>query len=167
MSPRPDISSVLEPGEELLWTGHPLPGRRVPARAGILAALAFAATLLVVAAAWYLALFRGHIPAWNRAVFGLVTLAALLSYVGLRVTILDRRRARARDRRTAYAITSRRAVAVTGPYTAEVPLGPGARLSHADDTVTIASQTGSVRFERLDDAASARAILEARIEGTS
>ena len=41
------------------------------------------------------------------------------------MTLLDRRRARARDARTAYAITDRRVLALAGPYTAEVALGPG------------------------------------------
>lgn len=166
MNPRPDIAALLEPGEELLWTGHPSPGRPVPRHARRRAVLMFAATPALLLVAGYLAIYRGHLPGWNAAVLGLVTLAALLTWLGLRITVLDRRRARARDRHTAYAITTRRALAVTGPYAAEVPLAPGASVAQASAALEIKSANGRVQFERLDDAAAVRTILDARTEGT-
>jgi hypothetical protein len=165
VSPRPDIGAVLEPGEDLLWSGHPRPGRRVPRHALLRAFLMFAATPPLLLVAGYIAIYRGDLLIWNGAVLALVTLAALVTWLGLRITVLDRRRARARDRRTAYAITPRRVLAVTGPYMAEVPLGPGAVFAQVGDTITIASGTDSIRFERLADAAAVRSLLDARTEG--
>lgn len=165
MTDRPDIAAALDQGERLLWQGHPEPGRRVPVRATIYAILLSIAAFALLILSWYLALWHADAPQIRLLVFGLIGTAAFLTFLALRVTLLDRRRARARDRRTAYAITDRRALILAGPYRAEVPLGPGVRVRRFDDFVTVVGDDARLRFERLDDATAARDILVAQIEG--
>ncbi|GKY86300.1 hypothetical protein [Sinisalibacter aestuarii] len=165
MSARPDIAAQLAPGEALLWSGHPRPGRRVPLKATAFAAALFTATLLLAVLSWYVAIFRGHLPGSRPLVLGILTLAALFTYAGLRLTVLDRRRARARDGRTAYGITPRRALALTGPYLTELALRPGVAVSLRGGTVIVSDEDATLRFERLDDGAAARDILIRQIEG--
>jgi hypothetical protein len=165
MSDRPDIAAALEPGETLLWRGFPQPGRRIPVRATVFAAIYAAATLILLLFAWYLEVWWGHVPQWHLMVFGLIGTAAFFAFLALRVSLLDRRRARARDRRTAYGITDRRALALAGPYRSEVRLVPGVTVKRFADSVTVEGETARLRFERLDDAGAARNILASQIEG--
>lgn len=165
MSDRPEIAAALAPGETLLWQGFPQPGRRIPVRAAVFASIFFTATLLLLIFAWYLAIFKAAEPGIRLIVYGLIGTAAFLTYLGLRLSLLDRRRARARDARTAYGVTTHRALVLAGPYTAEVALTPGAVVRRSGDSVTIEGKTNAVRFERLDDAPAARDILIAQIEG--
>lgn len=165
MTTRPDIAADLEPGEKLLWQGHPEPGRRIPLRATITAAVFFIVTVVLLAVAWYFAIRHGSSTQTRLVAYGLIGSAAFFTFLGLRVSLLDLRRARARDRRTAYAITDRRALLVAGPYNSEVRLIPGVAVKRFDDSVTIEGETARIRFERLDAAAAARDILIAQIEG--
>lgn len=165
MSARPDVAAVLEPGETILWQGQPEPGRRLPVRATAFAGLSFAATLFLLMFAWYLEIWWGHVPHWHLAVIGVIGTAAFFTFLALRISLLDRRRARARDAHTAYAITNRRALMLAGPYRDEVPLMPGVTVNRTGDSVTILGKQARLRFERLDDARAARDILCARIEG--
>lgn len=165
MSDRPDIAAALAPGETLLWQGHPQPGRRVPVRATLIATALYAGTAVLLVIAWYLAIYRGDAPQTRLVAFGLIGTAAFLTYLGLRITLLDQRRTRARDSRTAYAVTDRRVLMLAGPYRAEVALGPGVSVSRSGDALTIIGPEARLRFERLDDAAHARDILLARMEG--
>ena len=159
MSRRPDINAALAPGEALLWQGAPKPGRPTPARANLIAALLYALTIGLAGAAWYVEVFRLSGPGTHLAAYGLVGSAAFATYMGLRISVLDRRRARARDARTAHAITDRRALTLSGPYKAELVLGPGLRAELAGGTLTLTGPDGRLRFERLADADAARAIL--------
>lgn len=165
MTDCPEIARALEPGEKLLWQGHPEPGRRVPLRATLIAALLFFLTLVLLAFAWYLAIWHNDRQQIRLIAYGLIGSGAFFTYLGLRFTVLDRRRARARDKRTAYAITDRRALLVAGPYNAEVRLTPGVAVKRFGESVAIEGENARIRFERLDDATSARDILIAQIEG--
>jgi len=165
MSARPEVAAALGAGETLLWQGQPEPGRRLPVRATAFAGLCFAATLLLLVLAWYLEIWWGHVARWHLAVFGVIGTAAFFTFLALRISLLDRRRARARDAHTAYAITNRRALVLAGPYRAEVPLGPGVGVSQTGDSVTILGSGQKLRFERLDDARTAQGILITQIEG--
>lgn len=165
MSNRPDIPAALAPGETLRWQGFPQPGRRIPVRAAVFASIFFMATVLLLVFAWYLAIFKQTVPGIHLVVYGLIGSAAFLTYLGLRLSLLDRRRARARDARTAYGVTDRRALVRAGPYTAEVALTPGVVVRRSGDSLTIEGKTSAVRFERLNDAPAARDILIAQIEG--
>jgi len=167
MTARPDIAAQLAEGETLLWQGHPTPGRRVPLRASIAGIVFFAAAIGLVLLAGWVEIYHGHELAWRLAVYLMVTTAAFCTYLGLRLTVLDRRRARARDARTAYAITDRRALVLAGPYRADVALGPGVTVDHSGDTLVIGGSDSGVRFDRLDDAGAARDILMARTGGTA
>ena len=167
MSARPDIASALDAGETLLWQGHPRPGRSVAPGARRRGALLLLATPVLLVAAGWIAIAEPHALLLRLVVYLLITTAALATYFALRVTVLDRRRARAHDARSAYAITDRRALAVAGPYRAAVPLGAGVRVKVSGDRLDISGPDGHVRFERLDDAGAARDILMARIGGTT
>ena len=159
MSDRPDIAAALGPGEQLLWQGQPQPGRRVPVRATIYATLFGLLTAVLLLVSWFLAVWHSDMPNVRAIVFGLIAVAALFTFFALRITLLDQRRARARDRQSAYAITDARALAIAGPYRAEVVLGPGVSVKRAGDTLSIAGNTDSLHFERLDDAREAQNIL--------
>jgi hypothetical protein len=161
---RPDVNAALEAGEALVWQGHPRPGRRVARRAKLLGAALYAATFLLVVFAGWLEIFWGHVPQWRLVVYLLLATAAFCTYLGLRLTLLDRRRARARDAATAYAITKRRALVLAGPYRAEVRLAPGVTVQTRGDTLLVEGPETRLAFERVDDAAKARDILLARIE---
>ncbi|GGD37636.1 hypothetical protein [Sinisalibacter lacisalsi] len=165
MSGRPDPGAALEPGEALVWQGYPKPGRRAPARANLLGAALYVAALLLTVFAGWLEIYWGHVPQWRLVVYLLVSTAAFCTYLGLRFTLLDRRRARARDARTAYAITDRRALVLAGPYRAEVRLAPGVTVQTRGDTLLVEGPQARLAFERLDDAEMARDTLLARIEG--
>lgn len=165
MTTRPDIAAELEPGEKLLWQGHPEPGRRIPLRATITASAFFFVTVVLLVVAWYLAIRLGSTTQTRLIAYGLIGSAAFFTFLGLRVSLLDLRRARARDRRTTYAITDRRALLIAGPYNTEVRLVSGVAVKRFDDSVTVEGETARIRFERLDDAATARDILIAQIEG--
>lgn len=165
MSLRPDISAALGPGETLLWQGAPKPGRPAPRRDSLIAALLYLAAAAVLVFAWYLEIFWGHVPALHLAVFGLIGTAAFFTWLGLRLTVLNSRRARARDARTAFGITDRRAIVLIGPHTAALDLGPGMTAEATGDTLTISGPEGRLRFERLDDAGAARDTLTRQIEG--
>ncbi len=167
MSARPDIAAVLDADEALLWRGHPSAGRRSTAKATALGALFYVATIAFVILGWWVEIFRGHVPVWHLVVYAVIAAAAFTAYLGLRVTLLDRRRARARDARTAYAITDRRALAIAGPYRSEVRLGPEVTADLSGDLLLIDGPAAHLRFERLDDAARARDILNARIRGNA
>lgn len=164
MSTRPVVSAALEAGEVLLWEGHPRPGRPASFRANVFGAALYACAFLLVLGAWWLEIFQGHMPQWRLVVYLLVSTAAFCTYLGLRLTLLNRRRARARDAATAYAITDRRALALAGPYHAEVGLGPEVSVRARGTTLVVEGPEARVAFERLDGAEQARDILLARIE---
>ncbi|MEZ5721699.1 MAG: hypothetical protein R3D59_08530 [Paracoccaceae bacterium] len=159
MSDRPDIASRLHEGENLLWQGHPKPGRRISTRAGAIGALFYAAAMALLLFAWWLEIYWGHVPTWHLAVYGVIGTAAFCTFVGLRITLLDRRRARSRDARTAYAITDRRVLALFGPYITEIALGPEVHTELAGGGVNVEKGGASIRFERLSDAKSVHGIL--------
>lgn len=163
MTQRPDIAAALTEGEQLLWQGHPKPGRPISRRANLIGTLLYAVSMALLLFAWWLAIYWGHVPAFRLSVYGVIGTAAFLTFVGLRVTVLDRRRARARDARTAYAITNRRALALTGPYTAEVALGPGVKAVVKAGGLNVEAPGAGLRFDRLRDAKAARDILVAAI----
>lgn len=163
MSQRPDIAAALSEGETLLWQGHPKRGRPVSHRGNILGALFFGLSLGLMVFAWWLAIYWGHLAVWRLAVYGVIGTAAFLMFVSLRVTFLDRRRARSRDARTAYAITDRRVMALAGPYRAEIPLGPDVQATHRAGGVDIARADSRIRFDRLADAKQAHDILTSEI----
>lgn len=167
MSDRPDIAARLAPGERLLWQGQPQPGRRVPVRATIFATLYGLAAATLLLASWFLAIWHNDMPNVRLIVFALIAVAALLTFFALRLTLLDQRRARARDRRTAYAITSNRVLAVSGPYSSELTLGSQINVKRTGDTLTVSGPTETIRFERLDDARNAQDILAAQIGGVT
>ena len=166
MTVRPDITTELAEGEDLLWQGHPKPGRPISRRATFAGVLLYTATILLLLFAWWLEIYKGHLPGVRLAVYGVIGTAAFLTFVGLRVTLLDRRRARARDARTAYAITDRRVLALAGPYRAEVALGAGLRAEVKAGGLTVDGPQTRLRLDRLRDAKAARDILLAQIGGT-
>lgn len=161
MSTRPDITAVLDDGERLLWQGHPRPGRPISRRAGLIGVLLYAATIALLVFAWYLGIYWDHVAGARLAIYGVIGTAAFLTFLGLRVTLLDRRRARARDARTAYGITDRRVIALAGPYKAEVPRGPGLRADLKAGGLDIEGVGARLRFDRLADPKAARDILVA------
>jgi len=163
MSPRPDITAALDAGETLLWQGAPRPGRPTPARRQAIAAGLYALSLALTAGAWYLAVFRLHSAEIQLLAYALVAAAAFATFAGLRVSALATRRARARDARTAYAITDRRALTLSGPYRAEVRLAPGLRIARDGQRLDITGDKGTLSFDRLADADAAHDILLARI----
>lgn len=165
MSARPDITSALAADETVLWQGHPRPGRPVSLRANLFGVLSYLATIALALFAWWLEIYWGHEAHWRLAVYFVVASSAFFFYLGLRVTLLDRRRLRARDARTRYAITDRRALVLAGPYTAEVDLAPVVTATVRGDTLIIEGADATLRFERLDEAAEARDILLARTGG--
>ena len=79
--------------------------------------------------------------------------------MGLKLTLLDRRYARSRDRRTAYAITDRRVLSLAGPYRTEVALGPALSAEIRSGGLDIAAGETRLRLDRLDDAKAVREIL--------
>lgn len=164
MTDRPDIAVHLHDGERLLWQGHPSAGRRLSARANTLGAIFYAATAVLLLFAWWLEIYWGHVPAYRLAVYGVIGTAAFATFLGLRVTLLDRRRARARDGRTAYAITDRRVLALFGPYTSEIPLGPEVHVERAGGGINVETPGEFIRLERLGDAKAAHRILTEAIE---
>jgi len=164
MSGRPDVNAALEAGEVLLWQGHPKPGRPVSFRANLLGAVLYLSAILLVLFAGWLEIYWGHMTQWRLMVYLLVSTAALTTYLGLRLTLLDRRRARARDAATAYAITDRRAFARAGPYHSEVGLGPQVSVQARGTTLIVEGPEARIAFERLDGAEQARDILLARIK---
>ena len=163
MTERPDIAAALAEGEELLWQGHPKPGRPVSSRANLIGVVLYSGTIVLLLFAWWLEIYWGYVPAFRLAVYGVIGTAAFLTFIGLRVTLLDRRRARARDKRTAYAITDRRVLALAGPYTAEVALGPEVRVDLKAGGVNVEGPDAKVRLDRLADAKAAQDILLAQI----
>lgn len=165
MSERPDIAAKLAPGEALLWQGQPEPGRRVPLRATVYASVLGGLTAVLLLASWFVAVWHATMPNARIIVLGLIVAAALATFFALRLTLLDRRRARARDKRTAYAITDRRALVLAGPYLTEVALGPETEVKRLGDTLRISRGETSLRFERLSDARAAQSLLTARLEG--
>lgn len=165
MSPRPDITAVLAEGERLLWQGHPKPGRPISRRANLIGALLYAATIALLVFAWWLGIYKAHIPWVRLSIYGVIGTAAFLTFAGLRVTLLDRRRARARDARTAYAITDRRVIALAGPYSAEIPLAPGLGATVRAGGLDVEGAGARLRLDRLDDPKAARAILVAELGG--
>ncbi|SMH48142.1 hypothetical protein SAMN05661107_1964 [Maritimibacter sp. HL-12] len=167
MTGHPDVSAVLDPGETLLWQGRPRPGRPISLRSKRLGAALFLGSLLLLFLALWLEIFLGHTPQWRLVVYLLVSTAAFCTYLGLRLTLLDRRRARARDAATVYAITDRRALVLAGPYRAEVGLGPEVSVQGQGATLFVEGPEARLAFERLDAAEQARDILLARIEDRS
>ncbi|HCQ64893.1 MAG TPA: hypothetical protein DIU07_06875 [Rhodobacteraceae bacterium] len=165
MSERPDITAALAEGEQLRWQGHPKPGRPVSHRASLIGVLFYSGTIALLLFAWWLEIYKGHLPGVRLSIYGVIGTAAFLAFVGLRVTLLDRRRARARDARTAYAITDRRVLALAGPYTAEVSLGPGVRAELKAGGVNVEGPGAKIRLDRLKDAKAAQGILLAEIGG--
>lgn len=167
MSKRPDISEALEADETLLWSGYPKPGRPVSGRALLLSMIFSATTIVLLAFGWWLEIFWGHVPVWRITVYFVIATAAFSTYLALRVTLLDRRRARSRDACTAYAITDRRVLMRAGPYTSELKLGPAITARASGSTLVIEGPEARLQFERLDDAAEARDIVQARIGGAA
>ncbi len=167
MTERPDIQADLAEGETLLWQGHPKPGRPVSRRANLTAVLLYSATIAFLLFSWWLEIYKGHLPGVRLVIYGLIGTAAFTTFIGLRVTLLDRRRARARDARTAYAITDRRVLARAGPYMAEVGLGPGVRAEIRMGGVNVVGPEARLRLDRIADPKTAHDILVAEIEGTS
>lgn len=163
MSRGADITDALAPGETLLWSGGPRPGRRMPRKAARIAIALYAATAGLMGIAWYLALAKGGGNGWQVVVLVLVALSALLTTLGLRITLLDQRRARSRDRNIGYAVTSERALVIARPYRSEVRLGPETSVTMDGGVITVSGGGKTVRFERLDDAPAVRDILLARI----
>lgn len=166
MSNRPDIATRLVEEEDLLWQGHPTPGRKTSRQALTRALLLGLLSLVLFLAAMALALFKGNLQVWLLTSYGLIATAAFLTYLALRMTLLDTRRARARDARTSYGITTSRALTLSGPYAAELALEPAMRTEIEGDRLTIFSGADSLRFDRLDDAPTARDILLRQIGGT-
>ncbi|MCB1336678.1 MAG: hypothetical protein KDK10_04180 [Maritimibacter sp.] len=156
---RPDISKALEAGESLVWQGHPKPGRPISRRANLIAFLLYSATILLLLIAYFLGIYRGHIETVRLLIYGLIGTAAFLTYMGLKLTLLDRRYARSRDRRTAYAITDRRVLSLAGPYRTEVALGPALSAEIRSGGLDIAAGETRLRLDRLDDAKAVREIL--------
>lgn len=169
MSARPEISTALNEGETLLWQGHPKPGRQTPFRASLFANLLYGVTMILGLIAWYLGVYQMHSPATKLIIYGLIATGTFATYWALKITWLNRRRARSRDARTAYAITDQRALTLAGPYAAEVPLaaGAGAEIVKIGKRGTLAQlvitgEKGTLTFDRLDDAGAARDILMAQ-----
>lgn len=165
--PRPVIAEALEEGETLLWQGHPKPRRPISARANLIGTLFYSASALVLLTAYFVGLYFGHIQVYRLAIYLLIGTAAFLTYLGLKVTLLDRRRARARDKRTAYGITDRRVLALAGPYRAEVALGPELTAEVKRGGLDVAGPDAKLRLDRLADAKAAHEILIGVIEGTT
>lgn len=163
MSERPDIAATLAEGERLLWQGHPKPGRPTSARSALLGILFYSATTALMLFAWWLEIYKGHLPGVRLAIYGVIGTAAFFTFIGLRVTLLDRRRARARDARTSYAITDRRVLALAGPYTAEIDLGPDVRAEVKAGGVNVEAPEAKIRLDRLADPKAAHDILVAEI----
>lgn len=166
MTARPDITAALEAGETVLWRSYPRPGRAAAPGAAKLGILLFLATPGLLFLAGWIAIYYAQSLPPRLLVYLLITAAALCTYFALRVTLLDRRRARAHDARSIYAITDRRALVLAGPYRAEVQHAAAVEVRVSGDTVEISGPEGRLQFERLDDAAEARDILMARIGGT-
>lgn len=175
MSARPDIDTLLQPGETLLWQGHPMRGRPTAGRANLLASLAYVLTFACGLTAWYFGIYRFYEPGTKLIVYALIATAAFATYWGLRITWLATRRARARDARTAYAITDRRALTLAGPYDAEVALGPTVTVTLREiprsrgklSQLVITGDKGALTFDRLADAAAARDTLMAQIRSAT
>ncbi len=165
MSGRPDISTALEEGEVLLWQGHPKRGRPISRRASLIGVLFYTGTIALLLFAWWLEIYKGHLPGVRLFLYGVIGTAAFFTFVGLRITLLDRRRARARDARTVYGITNRRVLALAGPYAAEVPLRPGVRAEIKAGGVNVEGSGAKIRLDRLKDAKAAHDILVAEIGG--
>ncbi len=165
MSERPDITAALDTDETLLWQGHPKPRRPVSRRANIVATLLYLVTIALLLFCWWLEIYWGHVTGTRLAIYGLIGAAAFATYVGLRITLLDRRRARARDARTAYAITDRRVLALAGPYRAELALGPDLRARIRAGGINVDGPEGHIRLDRLSDPKAAHQILQRAIEG--
>ncbi len=169
MSTRPDPATLLDEGldegETLLWQGQPKPGRPVPRRAALIAVLLYLATFALFGFAWWLALIKGNLPGVKLAVYGMIGTAAFCTFVGLRLTLLNRRRARARDAATRYAITDRRVLAMAGPYRTEVALDDAVDVRKSGNAVIVTTPGTRLHLDRLDDAAAAYDILQARIGG--
>lgn len=161
---RPNIIEALDDGETLIWQGHPKPGRPIPARANLIAILLYSGTIILLLTAYFLGLYKGHVQVFRLAIYGLIGAAAFLTYMGLKVTLFDRRRARSRDKRTAYAITDRRVVALAGPYRSEIKLSPGVRANVKAGGLDIAGPNAELRLDRLDDPSAVREILLREIE---
>ncbi|PIE08189.1 MAG: hypothetical protein CSA74_03130 [Rhodobacterales bacterium] len=162
-TPHPDLAAILAEGERILWQGQPKPGRPISPRATLTSVLLYLAAFVLFAFAWWLELFKGHLPGVRLAIYGIIGSAAFCTYMGLRLTLLDRRRARARDAATRYAITDRRVLVLAGPYRAEVPLTDDVQTEQDGDTVTVSAPGTRIRLERLDDAKAAHGILLSRI----
>lgn len=165
------LTDELEPGETLLWQGQPLPGRGV-ARNGwrwfwlmVLAAL----TLFLMAIG--LMIFLPLQSPLALLPMPLVGLSSFATFLALKVSVLDRRRARARDRVTRFGLTERRALARVGPYRFEIPLSSGTEITYREDElgalIFAAEGHDPLSFDRLMDARAAKDIATAQIEAQS
>jgi len=166
MSTRSHTPVTLAAGEVLLWQGRPRPGLPTAPGSKRLGVVLIGATLVLFLTAGWIEVFHARILPTRLLVYLMIVLAAFCSYLALRQLVLNRRRDRAHDARTAYAITSRRAVVLSGPYRTELPLGPDVEARKSGDSIALLGSGPTLWFERLDDADMVRDILVARTGGT-
>ncbi|MGH1367835.1 MAG: hypothetical protein ACRBCL_04405 [Maritimibacter sp.] len=168
---RKTINDLLETGETLLWEGAPAPGRAVSRNGWIwLGAMGVTTVTFFMAALALMTVIPTGSPL-TFAPFGLVVMAAFATFVGLNMTYLERRRARARDGATRFALTDQRALSLIGPYDFALPLSRDTEIEYRDGPLGALilrnTETDALSFDRLLDGDIAQKIASAQIEASA
>lgn len=165
---RKTINDLLETGETLLWEAAPAPGRPVNRNGWrwLAVMLVTALTCFLAALAMMVVIPVGSVLAYFP--MALVVAAAFATLMGLNATILERRRARARDRATRFAVTNLRALSLIGPYDFTLPLSRGTKIEYREGELGAIIMTNddgqTLSFDRLIDAEAAQTQIAAQIE---
>lgn len=162
------LTNELEPGETLLWQGQPAAGRGVSSNGWRWFWLMVLAAVTLFLMAIGLMIWLPLESSLAALPMPLVALSAFATFLALKVSVLDRRRARARDRVTRFGLTERRALARIGPYRFEIPLSPATKITYREDELGAlifqAEGCDPLSFDRLEDARAAKDIATAQIE---
>jgi len=165
----PDFRSHLHKGERVLWQGRPV--RLPPSTRHIRSEIAL--TFAVIAGLGWAYFALSGVPVPRLAIMGVLLMLAAALFLPL---ILAPIAARRYLRRTAYAITSKRALILSGERLYAQPLNANTRfrlsgmvpetLEIWDATVQDRAEVPPLRFQQLADGTAA-AVLEGLITGVS
>ena|GEM_PF-2068221 len=161
--------------ERLLWPGVPTEKRPMPRNAVQMVTTGLVVAVALWGIAWYVASFKTYVTGYWVAVWLVRAMSVGVVLLAINASWGDLWRARARDRRTTYGVTDKRAIVATPRRQFDMPLALDVEVHLSGNTIPLWRDTPRCppppvaprRFERLTDAVHVLHLIRTQQEGGS